>query len=188
MSFQNRLSYYQDKRNAKLTRNNIKRSGVYLDTIHVTTYRDAQYDTRRMTIEGFQFVPVIMPFETIEGMETRLGKTKDGTLIPHLMIDKEELQLYIESTAYVIDKDDLIFWVVENYSDPKKRIDPAILVLKVKNVQSHFGSYGIIFQGYTCTTENPDRLPDELINELKKAHSLRQAEILARHKRTQLEP
>lgn len=193
MGFQNRLSYYQDRRNSKLARNDIKRSGYYMDVIHVQSHRDDMYDEKRMTIEDFHYIPVVVPFDTLEGMETRLGKLQDGRQITHLLTQEESFTLYVDqwsnsSTARVLDRNDLLFWMVENYSDPKSRIEPAAMILRVKNLESHFGNYGIIFQGYTCTTENPDRMPEALYDKLLEAHDIRRAEIRARQRRVQPEP
>jgi len=187
MSFQNRLSYFQDRRNARLVCNDITRSGLYLDVIHLTAHRDAQYDERRLTIDSFQFIPVVFPLQDLEGMETRLGRAEEGEIIPHLMTEESSFEVYIDARKGVVTKDDLLFWMVEDYSTGTHSSSPAILLLKVTNLLSHFGSYGITFRGYQCTTSDPSTLPRALRDALKEAFEKRRTEILARHGRTQIE-
>jgi len=188
MSFQNRLAHYQDKRNARLVRNDITRSGMYVDAIHVTSYRDSQYDERRLAIDSFQFLPVVFPFDQLEGMETRIGTTPEGKRVTHLMAEQEHLQVFADIRRHFLDKDDMLFWMIENYAGVRgEAIEPAILLLKVTNMLSHFGSYGITFQGYMCTTSDPSTLPEALTTALAEAYEKRRPEILATHARTQIE-
>lgn len=188
MSFQNRLSYFQDKRNAKLVRNDITRSGLYLDVIHITSHRDSQYDERRLTIDNFQFIPVVFPFEQIEGMDARIGTTQEGELVTHLMSEETDFEVYIDSRKGAVTKDDLLFWLVEDYSSGTSTpVIPSIMLLKVKNLKTHFGSYGITFRGYGCTTSDPSTLPKALRDGLHEAFEKRRTELLARHARTQIE-
>ena len=188
MSFQNRLSHFQDKRNTRLVQNDISRSGVHTDLVHIKTFRDEQYDERRMEIAGFQFTPVVFPFEVLEGMQTRLGTTPEGKTISFLSTEESSFDIYINSTSIELfpTKDDMLFWMVENHTH--NSMEPAILLLRVSDVVSHFGSYGIIYHGYKCVTSDPSTLPDVLISKLQEAYVKRQVEFLASHARTQLEP
>lgn len=184
MSFQNRLSYFSDKRGAKMVQNDIVRSGYFLDLIHVRVSRDAGYNEINTQIESFQFLPVVMPIKDIENMEVKYGRSSDGSLVPYLtQISEDALQIYATSKHRPIERDDILFWIIENYMEG---VEPAILVLRVKQMNANFGSYGIIFNSYTVTTEDPSRLPTELVDKLRTAHEKRQFAVLAEHQREQL--
>ena len=188
MSFQSRLSYYNDKRNARLVRNDITRSGIYTDVIHVTSHRDSQYDERRLSIDSFQFLPVVFPFEELEGMETRLGRDSEGKPVAQLLSQESSFTVYVDAASKILDKDDMLFWMVENYSGPNvNSVLPTMMLLRVANMVSHFGSYGITFQGYVCTVGDSSTLPDPLREALMEAYEKRRPQILASHARTQIE-
>lgn len=183
MSFQNRLAHFSDRRGQKLVANDISRSGLHLDVIHIQSHREMG-EERRMTIKSFQFLPVVFPLERFEEMSTRYGKTADEKLITHLVdVSEEGFTVYVSSQKEPIDVNDLLFWTIENNVPG---VEPAIMILRVKDMVSHFGSYGITHQGYRVTTESPSTLPDVLLTHLSEAHEKRQLSILAEHQREQL--
>ena len=192
MSFQNRLSHFQDKRNTRLVQNDISRSGIHTDAIYVTSFRDAQYDERRTRIEGFQFVPVVFPFEELEKMQTRLGTTEEGKTISFLSTEESMFEVYVNTgpRKKLLTKDDLLFWMVENFSGSTSDtlFEPTLLLLRVADIMSHFGSHGIIFHGYNCAVGDPSTLPPALLDSLAEAYEKRRSHLLASHARTQLEP
>ncbi|MCA1800065.1 MAG: hypothetical protein LC687_00425 [Actinobacteria bacterium] len=152
------------------------------------SFRDNEYDERRLAIESFQFLPVVFPFTELEGMETRYGRDAEGTPISQLMSQESEFTVYVDAPNKPLDRDDMLFWLIENYSGPRvDSILPTMLMLRVVNMVSHFGTYGIIFQGYKCTVGDVSTMPTQLRDALVEAYYKRRPQFLADHARTQIE-
>lgn len=182
-SFQNRLSHFNDKRNARLVNNDITRSGYGCDCIHIEGYRDTQYNLNKTRITGFSFVPVILPQESFEGLDIRVS-TKDGNRFVHLINihDEKDMIAYIASSQIPIDRDHLLFTCISNYANES---EPVILLLKIKNLKAHFGGQNITHKSYVISTEDPSTLPAPLLSELLKASEKRTSMFLAEHQREQ---
>ena len=194
MSFQNRLSYFQDKRNARLLRNAAALSGVHTDVILVDIFRNATYDVKQIRIRELIFVPVVFPHEAFENVQARLIQLPDNSSFTLLAIPIDtSLSLYV-STEHPINKDDLLFWMIEDFSYPEKEIygevlpaTPALLLLRVKELTAHFGTYGITHKKLTCSTEDPSSLPGAAREALLKVHEKRRQSFLTSHARVQKE-
>lgn len=186
MSFQNRLAHFQDKRATRIIKNDITRSGVHLDVIHLESFKDMNIDERRIRIEALDFLPVVLPFETFEGMTTRYGKTPDGKTVTYLVdtTEAEAFTIFVTSRKQILNRDDLLFWLIENNVEG---VEPSILILRVKELEAHFGSYSITHQGYKVTAESPTVLPDLVIEKLIEASTIRRSAFLAGHQREQLD-
>lgn len=164
--------------------NNIQRSGIHLDVIHVQSFPDHNIDERRMRIESFEYLPVVFPFDVFEGMDTRYGRTADNKIVSYLVdtAERESFPIYVGGQKGIIDRNDILFWLVENNV---AGVEPTILVLRIKSMSSHFGSYGITHQGYNVTAESPSTLPQPLLDALIEASEKRKTSFLADHKRLQ---
>lgn len=190
MSFQNRLSYFQDRRNARLLRNAAALSGVHTDVILVNTFRNATYDVRQQEIREVIFIPIVFPFESLEKMQARMVKTATGEYLTHLATLPDTVLSIYPATEKVINKDDLLFWLIEDYSligNNSAATTPAILLLRIKDITVHFGSYGITHKKFDCTTEDPSSLPVALMDAFQEAHQKRRPKLLADHNRIQFE-
>ena len=191
MSFQNRLASYQDKRNSRLIKNSATLAGIYADVIMVDAIKNSLHDITKTIITDLEFVPVIFPYKSLDESEIRQDKNSEGKIITHLTAASDEaFTIYIASNKF-INKDDYLFWIIEDFSyagNTAITSDPVILLLKVKGIKAKFGAYGITHKQMDCTLESPATLPNHVLDLLTEAHEKRNSTFLNDHERIQQEP